>query len=244
MTSSPGPDSPELVEGLSIPHRFHGPPRSGNGGWTSGALAERLAVDHPGTAITAALRLPPPLETPLTVTPTDAGIAATTDGRTVVEARLAVTDPTPVEPVSVDAAAAAEGRYRGHHRHPFPSCFTCGPAREPGDGLRIFPGALAHDPRVAATWTPYDVSVPITWAALDCVGGWASDIDERPMVLGTMTLRIDRAPVSGEHYVVVGEVRGSEGRKTFTAASLYDADGGLRATAEHVWIAINVEDFS
>ena len=236
MTSSLGP--------LSIPHRFHGPPRSGNGGWTAGALAERLPVDHPGTAITAALRLPPPLDTPLAVAPTDAGIAASADGRTVVEARLAAADPTRSSRSPRDEAAAAEGRYRGHHQHPFPSCFSCGPAREPGDGLRIFPGALAHDPRVAATWTPYDVSVPITWAALDCVGGWASDIDERPMVLGTMTLRIDRAPVSGEHYVVVGEVRGGEGRKTFTAASLYDVDGGLRATAEHVWITINVEDFS
>ncbi len=64
------------------------------------------------------------------------------------------------------------------------------------------------------------------------------------MVLGTMTLRFDHLPVTGEHYVVVGEVRGTEGRKTFTASSLYDYDGGLRATAEHVWIAVDPKDFS
>ena len=233
---------------LVVPSRFHGPPRSGNGGWTSGALAERLAQrldpDHPGRPVTVALRLPPPLDTPLDVTPTDTGIAAALEGRTVAEARIAEVDPTPVPPVSMTAAADAETRYKGHRDHPFPSCFTCGPDRPEGEGLRIFAGPVADSEGVvAATWTPYDVSVPITWAALDCPGGWASDIDERPMVLGTMTLRLDHLPVTGEHYVVVGEVRGSEGRKTFTATSLYDYDGGLRATAEHVWITIDPEAF-
>lgn len=233
------------LEPLTVAERFHGPIRSGNGGWTAGALAERLATPHPGQAVTVALRLPPPLETPLAVTPTDTGIAAVLDGRTVAEARLADADPTPVEPVSLAAAADAETRYRGLERHPFPSCFTCGTERRPGDGLRIFAGPLADDPmRVAATWTPYDVSVPITWAALDCPGAWASDVEERPMVLGTMTLRFDHLPVTGEHYVIVGEVRGRDGRKTFTASSLYDYDGGLRATAEHVWIAIDPETFA
>lgn len=230
---------------LTVPERFHGPIRSGNGGWTAGALAERLATPHPGQAVTVALRLPPPLETPLEVTATEAGLAAVVDGRVVAEARLAERDPTPVAPASVAAATDAQTRYRGFERHPFPSCFTCGPERRPGTGLRIFAGPLADDPtRVAATWTPYDVSVPITWAALDCPGGWATDIDERPMVLGTITLRLDHLPVTGEQYVVVGEVRGSEGRKTFTASSLYDYDGGLRATAEHVWITVDPAQFS
>lgn len=229
---------------LVVPTEFHGPVRSGNGGWTAGALAERLAPDVPGPAVTVALRLPPPLDTPLEITATERGLAAVQDGATVAEARLADRDLTPVPPVSLAAAADAETRYRGHQNHPFPTCFTCGPGREPGTGLRIFAGQVADEPDlVAATWTPYDVSVPITWAALDCPGGWASDIDERPMVLGTITVRLDHLPVTGEHYVVVGEVRGHEGRKTLTAASLYDYDGGLRATAEHVWIQVNVEDF-
>jgi hypothetical protein len=229
---------------LLVPTRFHGPVRSGNGGWTSGALAERLAPHQPGPAVTVALRLPPPLETPFDVTATDDGIAASLDGRTVAEARLAAGELTPVPPVSMSAAAEAETHYPGHRAHPFPSCFTCGPDRAEGDGLRIFAGPVADHPGlVAATWTPYDVSVPITWAALDCVGGWSSDVDERPMVLGTMTLRIDHLPVTGEHYVLVGEERRRAGRKTFTASSLYDYDGGLRATAEHVWITIDPKDF-
>jgi hypothetical protein len=229
---------------LVVPTQFHGPVRSGNGGWTAGALAERLAPDDPGQVVTVALRQPPPLDTPLAVTATDRGIAAVTDGRTVAEAWPTEGALTPVAPVSMAAAADAQTRYRGHRNHPFPSCFTCGPDRAEGQGLRIFAGLVAeHENLVAATWTPYDVSVPITWAALDCPGGWSSDVDERPMVLGTISVRIDHLPVTGEHYVLVGEERGRDGRKTFTASSLYDYDGGLRATAEHVWVTVNPQDF-
>ena len=59
------------------------------------------------------------------------------------------------------------------------------------------------------------------------------------MVLGRMTARIDDLPVIGEPHVVVGEGRGRDGRKTFTASTLYDADGRVVATAEHTWIAVD-----
>ena len=92
--------------------------------------------------------------------------------------------------------------------------------------------------RVAATWTPHpsvaadwheyrdatrEVGHAVTWAALDCAGGWAADIGERLMVLGTMTARLDSLPAVGEEHVVVGEARGESGRKRMSAASLYDA---------------------
>ena len=82
-------------------------------------------------------------------------------------------------------------------------------------------------------------SVAVTWAALDCIGGWAGDLTERLMVLGRMTARVDDLPVIGEPHVVVGEGRGREGRKTFTAATLYDADRRVVASAEHIWIAVD-----
>jgi len=63
------------------------------------------------------------------------------------------------------------------------------------------------------------------------------------MVLGRMTARIDALPVVGEPHVVVGEGRGQDGRKTFTAATLYDADGRVVATAEHTWIAVDPAQF-
>jgi hypothetical protein len=37
----------------------------------------------------------------------------------------------------------------------------------------------------------------------------------------------------------MGERRGSEGRKTFTASTLLDPDGRIVGRAEHVWVAVD-----
>ncbi len=234
---------------LRVPRRFHGPPKSGNGGWTAGALAATLPQSDDGAPVTVALRLPPPLDISMPLTPTAAGTVVSYNGRAVAEATYAESEPVPVPPVPVYEAAAAEARYGGHRQHPFPTCFTCGPGRRPGDGLRIFPGPVAASvtgtdaPTVACTWTPYEVSGPITWAALDCPGGWATGVDENPAVLGTMTLRIHRLPTTSDRYVVVGAMRGAEGRKRYSASTLYDPNGQVVATAEHVWITVDPAAF-
>lgn len=251
------------VTELIVPRRFCGPPESGNGGWTAGALAALDANDSPDDhtdrwpAIEVSLRKPPPLDTPMPVTLEDGVWTARAGDDDVATARRSESALVEVEPVRPDEAAAAEATYPGLAFHPFPTCVVCGTGREEGDGLRIFPGAVdgtAGDDRVAATWTPHAslaedwhtyaddlrrVSVAATWAALDCIGGWAGDLTERLMVLGRMTARVDDLPVVGERHVVVGEGRGQEGRKTFTAATLYDADGRVVATAEHTWIAVD-----
>lgn len=254
---------PELI----VPGRFRGPASSGNGGWTAGALAATMphAEDRCRSwpAITVALRQPPPLDEPLPVAEdSDGAHVASYDGRPVATARFADHEPVPVAPVSAEEARAAEASYPGLRSHPFPTCFACGTGRAEGDGLRIFPGEVTPDGgavRTAATWTPHpslaedrheyrdDVrhaSLPVTWAALDCIGGWAGDLTERLMVLGTMTARIDTLPVIGEEHVVMGTTSGREGRKTFTASTLYDADGRVVAVAEHVWIAVDPAAFA
>ena len=63
------------------------------------------------------------------------------------------------------------------------------------------------------------------------------------MVLGRMTAVVDTLPVIGEEHVVVGERRGSEGRKTFTASSLHDSDGRIVGRAEHTWVAVDAARF-
>jgi hypothetical protein len=113
--------------------------------------------------------------------------------------------------------------------------------------------------RAAATWTPHAsltedwheyadstprASLPVTWAALDCVGAWAADMSERLMVLGRMTARVGRLPAVGEEHVVVGLARGSEGRKHHTSASIYDSRGDLVGAAEHVWITVDRSAFA
>ncbi len=248
---------------LLVPRRFAGPPSSGNGGWTAGALAALLDHDRPDDraaewpTVRVTLRRPPPLDEPMPV----ADGVATSDGEPVAVAEVVEGDLDPVDPVAHDVAVAAAATYPGFTTHPFPACFACGPAREEGDGLRIFPGQVDDAEgrtRVAAPWTPHPsvaedyhqygddtqrASLPVTWASLDCVGGWAGDLTERPMVLGRITAQVHTLPVIGQPHVVVGDARGSEGRKTFTGATLYDADGSVVAAAEHVWIAIDPAAF-
>ena len=64
------------------------------------------------------------------------------------------------------------------------------------------------------------------------------------MVLGTMTAQVDRLPVVGEEHVVLGEARGREGRKTYSATSVYDSAGRLVGAAEHVWIEVDPAAFT
>jgi hypothetical protein len=241
---------------LVVARRFCGPARSGNGGYTCGALAVLAPGDW--SAVTVRLSQPPPLDVAMTVARSEELLVASHDDREVARAAPADHDPRPVEPVDAATARAAEAAYPGLTAHPFPTCFSCGTGREPGDGLRIFPGPVpggrvaatwTPDPRVVADWHEYtdatrEVGHAVTWAALDCSGGWAADIGERLMVLGTMTARLWSLPVVGAEHVVVGEGRGESGRKRMSATSLYDADGRLVGAAEHVWIAVDPAAFN
>ena len=247
------------LEPLVVPARFRGPASSGNGGWTCGALAERLHRAAPDRAVRAVLRAKPPLDTPMSVELAGDRAVARLDGTVVAEVTLAEQQLVPVPPVTADEARAAETSYAGLRSHPFPTCFACGTGRVPGDGLRIFPGRVAdleaggeRFARVAATWTPDETvtddgrraTPPVTWAALDCVGGWAGDLAERLIVLGTMTASLHRLPVIGEPHVVVGAARGTSGRRILSASSLYDAYRSLVATAEHVWVGVDPSAFN
>ncbi len=236
---------------MTIPRRFCGPPSSGNGGWTAGALAAHLS---PGP-VRVMLRKPPPLDVTLDVAvDTPDATATATQGDVLVAVAKPADEVGQVEQVTWDQARAAESAFAGLTSHPFPTCFSCGTGREPGDGLRIFPGRVDDDTegrvRVAATWTPDEslgegeTSLAVAWAALDCVGGWAGDLTERLMVLGSMTAHVHALPRIGEEYVLVGGARGSEGRRTNTASTLYDANGRAVACAEHVWFAVNPADFA
>lgn len=249
-----------VTDTLFVPARYCGPAKSGNGGYVAGALAHELGDTGDG-AVAVTLRQPPPLDSTMRIAEVEDGIELTFGGAVVAQA--AVTDQSldPVEAVTWEEAVTASATYPGRRSHPFPTCFSCGTERS--DGLRIFPGEVspAHGERtrVAAPWTPdpsltgqeqgYDDAAPrcslaVTWSALDCIGGWAGDLTERLMVLGRMTAIIDDLPVVGEQHVLTGEHRGSEGRKTFTASTLHDADGRIVGRAEHVWLAVDPATFN
>jgi hypothetical protein len=228
---------------FSIPARFCGPPESGNGGWTSGHIAQLVPTDTGRPAVAVRLRTPPPLDRPMQVRHADDGVVEVLDGELVV----ASAQPAPglpreglPAPVTFAEAAAVAEHYAGLHDHPFPTCFSCGTEREPGDALCLRPGPLPGRQGVhAAAWVPTESTPEIVWAALDCPGAWALGVGGRPMVLGTMTAEVDRLPTVGEEHVVMAWARGSEGRKHWCGTALYTKDGTLIAHADATWIAID-----
>jgi len=82
------------------------------------------------------------------------------------------------------------------------------------------------------------VATEFVWAALDCPGAWSAEMEGRPMVLGRMAARVDSVPSAGEECVVMGQLLGGEGRKTWTATTAYGADGRLLGLAHQTWITL------
>lgn len=227
---------------LTVPARFNGPPGSGNGGWCAGAIAA-LVAGETGTAVEVRLRKPPPLDTTMQVGEEDGWTVVTRDGEVVLQARPGA-EPEPLPAVDPATARAAAATYEGFASHPFGHCFSCGPERAEGDGLRIFPGTVEPG-LVAAPWTPHpgDTTVEATWAAIDCAGAWAAGIGERAMVLGSMTARVAALPEAGVEHVVSGAVRSVDGRRHRTATTLRTADGRLVAAAEQLWFEVDPATF-
>lgn len=242
---------------LVIEERYCGPATSGNGGWTAGSLAAALRAAEngapAGAAVTVRLSAPPPLMHPLDVAiaPTADGAPVATlsaDGAVVATATVAtgweIAEPVP--PSSVAAAEATVASYVSADEHPFPRCVVCGPARAPGDGMRLTPGRLPEG-GTACVWRPADTTAHVTepwvWAALDCPGGWASDLLGRPMVLGTMTAQVMRTPSPDQACVVTGRLDRTAGRRSWTSSAVRSAEGDLLARAEAVWVAVDAAAF-
>ncbi|RYZ04089.1 MAG: hypothetical protein EOO24_13285 [Comamonadaceae bacterium] len=237
------------VDSLSIAHRFRGPPRSGNGGYVCGRIADRL----PGT-VSVRLKAPPPLDTPLRLESADDAARLLDAGDALIgEARSATLDLRPPAPPTYDEAVAASSGFLGFREHPFPRCFVCGPDRETGDGLRILPGAIGSDGVVAAPWLP-DASLAgadgtvqreFLWAALDCTSGFSQlPLPEGlSMVLGELCATIDGTLRPGERCVVIGWPLAHEGRKRTAGSAVYGGDGRLVAHARAVWIEVPLADW-
>jgi len=225
---------------VMFPGRFNGPPDSANGGYACGVIAAQV----PAGLVEVTLRHPPPLDTPLVVEQIGERYQVRPAGGEVVAVARPVDEP--VDPVpTVSAIPADASPALGDDIHPFRTCFTCGPDRAPGDGLRIFAKRTARQGVLADHWIPDDsfgeqVPPEIVWAALDCPGGWAAfeRIPGGVAVLGRMTARIDRVPRVGEPCVVVAASNWHDGRKIDAHSSLYTGDGELLAAARAVWIDV------
>jgi hypothetical protein len=220
------------IETVTIDRRYRGPLRSANGGYACGLLGSRI-----GPAAEVTLRLPPPLERPLTIRWEGKRLLLEDEDLLVAEAvpgDPGLEPPAPPDPAAAAAAAEGVGAFGPPE---FAECFVCG-TRDDGSGLGIHPGPVpGRAGLVATTWSAHDVSPEVVRAAIDCPGAYAAgDPGRGEVVLGRMTARIDRLPEEGEPCVVVGWPLGEEGRKLFAGTALYGRDGMPLAVARQVWI--------
>lgn len=236
-----------MTETLTIPARFNGPPGSANGGYTCGRVAQLVGAEE----VEVSLRQPPPLERPLEVV-RDGDRVELRDGDTLVaeggptELLFDVPEAVPREEV---AAAEQAGRERWSAEHPFPTCVVCGPAREAGDGMRIFPARLGGgDVLFGACWTPGEslgdgdgwVLPEFVWAALDCpTSAPVANFGEGPpCVLASLTARLGCPVRVAEPHTILSWRTELEGRKRRAAAALYDSEGTFICASRALWIEL------
>lgn len=214
---------------MTIARRYRGPLNSANGGYAAGLLAQEL-----GGAVEVTLRLPPPLEQPLTLE-RDGGRLLLLDGDALV-AEAQFGDPgleAPPAP-AFDELTDPDGAPPGWGTAAFGECFSCG-TRAESDGLAIHPRPAGAG--VAAAWVPSEVTTPMVWAAIDCSGAYAVGEPGRgEPLLARMTGRVDRLPADGERCVVVGWSLGEDGRKLHAGTALVAADGEVLAVSRQLWI--------
>lgn len=231
---------------IRIERRFRGPPQTANGGYIAGLVAAALG----GSNCSVILKSPPPLDRDLTLKTEDSMASLIEDDSVMVVATKEPVDIDVPTPPSLDAARDAEPRFAGLNHHIFPGCFVCGPERDAGDGMRIFPGTLGDEAdQVAATWQPDsaladaegNVRTEFLWAALDCPGYFAAEDKAGLALLGKMAATIHRPVRAGEQLVVTGWPISSEGRKHRVGSALHDADGALVAAATATWITLDRE---
>jgi hypothetical protein len=185
------------------------------------------------------LRRPTPLSRPLQLQGEGDRVVLLDGGDLLAEARPAALDLPVPSPPSYEQARALSALYVGHRAHYFPGCFTCGPGRAPGDGLRIFAGRERPEDPVAAPFVPDRVDQEILWAAMDCPGYFAGAPPDFPTaLLGRMTAELTGPVAVGERCVVLGWALGTEGRKIFAGTALFGADGRLVGRARQTWIRI------
>jgi hypothetical protein len=222
---------------VSIDPRYAGLPGLALGGYSSGLVA--AATGTSGAEVK--LRRPVPLSRSLSLLHTNAGRVELRDGEMVL-AEGAPTDlaiEVPQAP-TLDQARAASQHYPGFHGHPYPACFACGPERNEGDGLRLFPGSVADRALVAAPWTPLGssggdpVGPELVWAAFDCAQLWALMVDEpgnpsERAVTAALAGAFERPVRPGLPHVVIAWTLGRDGDKLRAGAALVGPDGELCA---------------
>ncbi|HUQ58211.1 hypothetical protein [Lentzea sp.] len=221
---------------VRVAARFNGPPGSGNGGYSAGLLA--ACVD--ARTVSVRLRKPIPLDRDMQVRDGDL-----VDGENLIaSAEPAALDlEVPAVP-TLDEAREAAAKVPWRDRHPFPTCFGCGPGRD--DGIAALLGPLDGRQEWAGVWRPSDalpndgaaVLPEIVWAALDCPSAQPVAPDGGPaFVLGTFVAQVEQPVALGVDHVLLAWELGREGRKAYSASAIIGPHG-VCGRARAVWVSV------
>jgi hypothetical protein len=226
---------------IIIESRFCGPPDNGNGGYTCGLLANFIK----GIA-EVTLRNPPPLNTPMQVEQVEMNKFCLFDQETLIaEAIPTKLDLTAPEPPTLEVAKVSTMKAVDIIDHYFPTCFVCGPQRDKGDGLRIFPGPVKGQNFIAATWIPEPslsdetgyIKNEVIWAVMDCPSGWAVIQEKmRFILLGRLVVQIIDRVKPNEECIVQAWTISEDGRKIYAGTAIYSDEGQLYAKGKATWI--------
>jgi hypothetical protein len=223
-----------------VKRRFCGAPNTASGGYVAGLLGQ-----HVSGPSRVSLDVPIPLDQTLAIERVpDGGIVLTDGVATLAHAAPATLQLEPPVPVSYTEAEWASERYLGFTEHAFPRCFVCGPARDWGDGLAIYPGPIPGRHLVAAPWAPdpslFDkhgaVRAEFVWAALDCPAGFAllEAFGRGTVMLRQLTAHVLRPLHVGTRWIVMGWPFAADGRNLLGASAIYSETGELHALASAV----------
>src|SRR5579871_5760089 len=119
------------MKSVMIEPRFCGPPKSANGGYVCGLVANYIE----GCA-EVTLMAPPPLGQRLDIVLGEAGVELRKEETVLAKGRGVHLDipEIPIVPFAEAEDAVHSAPYDAS-RHPLPTCFVCGPSRANGDGL-------------------------------------------------------------------------------------------------------------
>jgi hypothetical protein len=230
------------AEATIITRRFCGSSNTASGGYIAGLLGRHL---HGPARVS--LHAPVSIGHAYAIERLSDGRVALRDGDAILaHAETAPLQIEPPAPPSFAEARWASERYLGFTEHAAPECFVCGPAREWGDGLAVFPGPLPGRRLVAAPWAPdptlFDkhgvVRPEFVWAALDCPSGFAllEAFGRRTLVLSQLTASLIRPLEVGERFIVTGWPFAAEGRNLLGASAIFSEGGELHAVSSAVLV--------
>jgi len=227
-----------------ISSRFRGPPTTGNGGYSCGVVAK-----HIGDSAKVRLHASPPLDQTMEIKVTEESVELYFEDQLIASGVSSELEMQVPQLPSFEQAQQAQKRFIGYEDHIFPGCFVCGPERDHGDGLRIFPGPVTERDwsMLACLWQPSDdlygndglLKPEFIWAALDCptyFGSGGANLSKA--LLGEQELRIVSSVKSKSPLIVSCWPISDEGRKIVGGAAISSQEGELIAFAKGTWIRL------